>query len=90
MGVRELKTNLSRVLRRVGKGEAITVTDRDRPVAMLVPLRTMDVEERLRHLARAGLVSWSGGKPRGSARPIVVRGKPVSESVLEDRGDPLP
>lgn len=35
--MRELRQNASRYLRRVAAGESITVTDRGRPVAMLVP-----------------------------------------------------
>ncbi len=38
VGVRELRQNLSVYLRRVRAGEALEVTDRGRPVAMLVPL----------------------------------------------------
>lgn len=38
VGVRELRQNLSVYLRRVRKGESLEVTDRGRPVAMLVPL----------------------------------------------------
>ena len=38
VGVRELRQNLSVYLRRVEKGEALEVTDRGKPVAMLVPL----------------------------------------------------
>ena len=34
---------------------------------------------------REGRAAWSGGKPRGAARRIRVRGKPLSETVLEDR-----
>jgi len=36
-------------------------------------------------LAPTDCISWSGGKPRGSARRPVVRGKSVSDAVLEGR-----
>jgi prevent-host-death family protein len=39
IGVRELRQHASRYLARVARGESIRVTDRGRPVAMLVPLR---------------------------------------------------
>ena len=35
VGVRQLKDRLSECLRRVARGERITVTDRGRPVAVL-------------------------------------------------------
>jgi len=36
IGVRELRQNASRYLRRVAQGESIEITDRGRPVAVLV------------------------------------------------------
>lgn len=38
VGVHEAKTTLSRLLRRVAAGEAITITKGGRPVARLVPV----------------------------------------------------
>lgn len=38
VGVRELRQHLSRALERVQRGERLIVTDRNRPVAQLVPL----------------------------------------------------
>lgn len=37
IGVRELRQNASKYLRRVAAGESITVTDRGKPVAVLRP-----------------------------------------------------
>ena len=39
IGVRELRQHASRYLALVARGEPIEVTDRGRPVAMLVPVR---------------------------------------------------
>ena len=39
VGVREIRQNLSVYLERVLAGEALTITDRGRPVAVLAPLR---------------------------------------------------
>jgi prevent-host-death family protein len=38
VGVRELRQRASELLRRVQNGESIEITDRGRPVAVLVPL----------------------------------------------------
>ena len=38
VGVRELRQNLSKYLRRVERGERLEVTEHGRPVAVLVPL----------------------------------------------------
>jgi prevent-host-death family protein len=47
IGVRDLQQNASRVLKRVGRGESVEVTDRRRPVALLVPVGRGDVLELL-------------------------------------------
>lgn len=85
IGVRDLKRELSAVLRRVRSGEAVVVTDRNRPVAALVPVGEAGAGDALRQLAAAGLISWKGGKPRGLARPARVKGAAVAAAVVEDR-----
>ena len=85
VGVRDLKNRLSEYLRRVAAGERITVTDRGRPVALMTPPHAPAEHEAIIGMVREGIASWGGGKPRGSARPVRVRGKPVSQTVLEDR-----
>ena len=47
VGVRELRQRASELLRRVGHGEAIEITDRGHPVAVLAPIPD-DPLERLR------------------------------------------
>ncbi len=85
MGIRDLRNHLTATLRRVRQGTTITVTDRHRPVALLVPYREHQVDDLLRELVRAGRVSWAGGKPQGSQQPPEVRGAPVADAVCEDR-----
>jgi prevent-host-death family protein len=54
MGIAELKAHLSEVLRRVAEGETVTVTDRGRPVASIVPVER---REKARHeLIEMGLI----------------------------------
>ena len=72
-------------MRRVLRGETITVTQHRRPVARIVPLRSAGSEEAVRHLVEVGLVSWSGGKPAGSRQPPRVSGATIAGAVVEDR-----
>ena len=44
LGIRALKQNASAVVRRVAAGESVTITDRGRPVARMVPLETSRIE----------------------------------------------
>ena len=85
VGIRDLKNRLSEFLRRVADGERITVTDRGRPVAIIAPPPDAAEDNDMVGLVREGLVRWGGGKPRGSTRPPKIRGKPISQTVLEER-----
>jgi prevent-host-death family protein len=85
VGIRELKNRLSEYLRRVAEGERITVTDRGRPIAMLTPPETSADDETIAKLVREGMARWGGGTPRGSRRPVKLKGRPISDTVLEDR-----
>ena len=44
VGIRELRQDLSRYLKRVRRGERLIVTERNKPVAMLSPLLDQDDE----------------------------------------------
>ena len=85
VGVRELKNQLSRYLRRVQDGEEIIVTERGRSVARIIPVKVSTLKRALEPLLREGSVRWSGGKPRGATRRPVIRGQTLSEMVREDR-----
>ena len=86
VGVRALKDHLSDYLRRAGEGERIVVTDRGEPLAALTPIEETKDARRGWELVRQGAATWSGGKPRGSAKAPVLKGKKTtSEMVLEDR-----
>lgn len=52
IGVRELRQQASRHLRSVQEGETIQVTDRGKPVAMIVPVASQDSLARLESAGR--------------------------------------
>ena len=85
VGVRELKNRLSYYLKQVKRGKTIHVSERGHEIAMVVPTPNDPEEEALWRLVRAGLASWSGGKPKGASRRVTVKGKPVSQIVIEER-----
>jgi prevent-host-death family protein len=87
VGLRALKNQTSRVLRRVAGGEPLVVTDRHRPVAVLVPAggRRDDATARLHALRESGRVGWAGGKPRGLVGGPATKGATVSDAVIQDR-----
>ena len=86
VGIRELKSHLSRHLKRARSGARLTVTDRGRAIATISPVDTPADVAWAHRLVLEGRAHWSGGKPAGSARPVrVAGGRTVSEAVLQDR-----
>ena len=80
-GIRELKQNASDVVAAAAAGEVVTITDRGRPVAKLVPLRDDPI---------AGLIE--SGQARAPRRrlsdlgpaPRRSKGAPRLSEVLDD------
>ena len=72
-GIREVRQNLSALLREVRKGREIVITDRGEPVARLAP----PSEGSARPFP--DLAAFRRGLPRLAA--------PLSDAVLEDRAD---
>ena len=66
IGVRELRQHASRYLARVGNGETIEVTDRGRPVARLVPVRSSAWDD----LAATGRVILAKGADVADEAPV--------------------
>jgi len=91
IGVRELRRQASAILRRVAAGETVEVTDRGRPVAVL--LKTMP--SSLARLEREGLLRRADADllivapialPRGARAPSVL----VSEGRIDERTERTP
>jgi prevent-host-death family protein len=86
VGVRELRQNLSRYLRRVASGERLVVTERGRPVATLGPAEESD--SPIRRLVASGRARPAQGDlldlapPKG---PVTSRGTDVLRELREER-----
>ena len=88
-------------LQEVREGVVLMIRDRGRPVAWLVPIADqqgqepqdlpslppgLSIDERVRRLVDAGIVSWSGQRLSPEVPRVPLRGsKTVSEIILEDR-----
>jgi prevent-host-death family protein len=82
VGIKELKAKLSSYVDRVSSGERIIITEHNREVAVMVPISKERVA--VRNLVETGRAHWSGGKPKG-LRGIMIKGRPLSETILEER-----
>jgi prevent-host-death family protein len=71
VGIRELKNNTSRIVERVERGEAITVTRRGKPVATLV---SSAISPGLARLIANGTVRPGNGKRRLRKPGVKLRG----------------
>lgn len=87
IGIRELKTRLSSVLRLVDEGEQIRVTKRGQPVADIVPAGSRRRDEGLRKLVAEGrVIPAARPRPSRSPRPLDT-GRSASAIVLAERDD---
>ncbi len=86
--VRDLKNRLSAYLRRVQAGQRLIVTDRGRPIAELAPLRVerLSLDQRRQRLSETGDLTLGRGRRLSPILPLRVRGRPVAETLLKDRG----
>ena len=85
VGIRELKTHLSRHLKRVRSGARLIVTEHGRSVATISPIDQGDVGW-VDQLIAEGVAQWSGSKPTGARNPVTLAGKRSAAAVvIEDR-----
>jgi prevent-host-death family protein len=85
VGIRELKTHLSRHLKRVRAGTRLLVTERGRSIAVIHPAEAQADVDWAHRLVAEGSAHWNGGKPAGATRPAKVARKTASSIVLENR-----
>jgi len=85
VGIRELKSDLSRWVSRVRSGDEVVVTDRGTPVARLMPVSG---REPLRELIAAGLVEPArrhGKRLRPSRLSLRGKGQSLADYVSRQR-----
>jgi prevent-host-death family protein len=91
LGLREANQHFSKAIRAVRAGREVILTDRGQPIAVIKPLRSTDAQETaLQAMAEEGLVilpTTRGPLLASRWRPVRAKGKPVSETVIEDRED---
>jgi len=82
IGIRELRQQASRHLRDVERGETIEVTDRGRPVALLVPVPRAGTAE---HLIASGRMVAGAGDLLALGEPLEpLPGMPLPSEALND------
>lgn len=91
LGLREANQHFSKAIRAVRAGKEVILTERGHPVAVIKPIPHEDAEDAtLRAMVDEGFVTLAarrGPMPTPRWRPITVKGKPLSQTVIEDRED---
>ena len=90
-GIRELKDNLSRYIRRIEAGERIAITAHGRVVAELVPpgANTTGAPSRFDELVASGAIRppLEGGDPTEGWPDLRLPASTASELIDADRGE---
>ena len=90
-GIRELKDNLSRYIRRIEAGERISITAHGRVVAELVPpgAKTRGTPSRFDELVAAGVIRppLEAGDPTEGWPDIGLPAGTAAELIDADRGE---
>ena len=90
VSISKLKDQLSAYLRKVEEGQTLVVTNRNRPVAQLTPIASIESEsERIARLVALGVITRPKAPPLSieeirRMRPVVP-GARLLEALLEER-----
>jgi prevent-host-death family protein len=85
VGIRDLKAQLSKYLRRVKAGYTVLITDRGKPVGRIIPV-DQPLEARLQAMIDVGMLLWSGKRLQLLDPVARVRGsRTVSDLLLDGR-----
>ena len=91
LGLREANQRFSRAIKAVRAGQEVVLTERGRPIAVIKPIREEDAREAtLQAMADEGLITPAARKgpmPTPRWRPVKVKGKPLSQTIIDDRED---
>lgn len=85
VGVRELRDHLSRWLEEVKAGHDITITERGKPVARIIPIGWTDHIARLVAEGKVTPASSPKSDPKTWKRVKLKSGVSISDIVIEER-----
>ena len=89
VGLRIFRDRLTRYIARVRRGHRVVVTDRGKPVAVLIPYEdaraTAPEEARLARVLSSGHVSASERRFDTRFTPVRGKGQPPSRIIIESR-----
>ena len=91
LGLREANQHFSKAIKAVRAGQEVILTERGHPIAVIRPIRSEQaLDATLKRMADEGLItlpSRKGPVPSPRWKPIRLKGKPLSQTIIEDRRD---
>jgi prevent-host-death family protein len=91
LGLREANQHFSKAIKAVRAGKEVVLTERGQPIAVIKPIKAeQELEEDtvLKRMADEGLITLPSRKgPLPRVTPIRINGKPLSQTIVEDRDD---
>ena len=89
LGLHEANHKFSKAIQAVKQGKEVVLTERGKPIAVIKPIeagknesaviRRLEAEVVLRPVEKRG--------PMPDIKPIAIKGKPLSATVIEDRNE---
>lgn len=91
LGLREANQRFSYAIKAVRAGKEVVLTERGRPFAVIKRIKDEDTREAaLRAMADEGLITPAARKgpmPAPRWRPVKVTGRPLSQTLIDDRNE---
>jgi prevent-host-death family protein len=91
IGLREANQRFSQTIKAVRAGKEVILTDRGHPIAVITPITDKGGRDAmLQTMSEQGLITVAarqGPMPTPRWRPARVKGKPVSQTIIDDRED---
>ena len=89
--MREANQQFSKAIKAVRAGKEVVLTERGRPIAVIKPITATDaLEVAMQAMVDDGFLkpaSRKGPTPTPRWRPVRVKGKSLSQTVIDDRAD---
>jgi prevent-host-death family protein len=89
LGLREANQHFSKAIKAVRTGKDVILTERGQPIAVIKPIKEERQQDAvLKQKADEGLITLPSRKgPLPRFEPIRIKGKPLSQTIIEDRDD---
>jgi prevent-host-death family protein len=90
LGLREANQKFSKAIKAVKAGKEVILTERGKPIAVIKPLAPKgDQEATIRRLEADGILraALKRGPMPVWRSPIRIKGKPLSETIREERDE---